>query len=73
MCARLCNQQFFRHIHEGAGVTTDGTTIFVNASTCDYNYRPINQPVVFDIPIPQAKQEDDDDDDDDDDNANETK
>lgn len=40
----------FGHIHEGYGVTTDGNTIYVNASTCNIQYRPINKPVVFDIP-----------------------
>ena len=34
----------------GYGVTTDGTTVYINASTCNYNYRPLNPPVVFDLP-----------------------
>jgi len=40
----------FGHIHEGWGVTTDGATRYVNASTCNIRYKPINQPIVFDIP-----------------------
>ena len=40
----------FGHIHEGHGVTTDGHTTYVNASTCDGHYKPINPPVVFDFP-----------------------
>ena len=36
----------------GYGVTTDGKIIFINASTCNINYVPINPPVVFDVPIP---------------------
>ena len=39
----------FGHIHEGAGVTTDGSTLYVNASTCNLRYRPINQPIVVDV------------------------
>jgi Icc-related predicted phosphoesterase len=30
----------FGHIHESAGVTTAGGTLFVNASICDLDYRP---------------------------------
>lgn len=40
----------FGHIHEGYGITTDGTTVYVNASTCNYFYRPLNPPIVFDLP-----------------------
>lgn len=40
----------FGHIHEGYGVTTDGITTFVNAATCDVRYRPIQPPVVIDLP-----------------------
>lgn len=40
----------FGHIHEGYGITTDGQTVFVNASTCNYNYRPVQEPVIFDLP-----------------------
>eukprot|EP00658_Telonema_sp_P-2_P043075 TRINITY_DN31030_c0_g1_i1.p1 TRINITY_DN31030_c0_g1~~TRINITY_DN31030_c0_g1_i1.p1 ORF type:complete len:180 (-),score=39.32 TRINITY_DN31030_c0_g1_i1:375-914(-) len=39
----------FGHIHSGYGVTTDGRTSFVNASTCTNAYQPINQPIVFDL------------------------
>lgn len=42
----------FGHIHEGYGVTTDGQTTFINASTCDIHYKPVNAPVIFDIPLP---------------------
>jgi len=40
----------FGHIHEGYGATTDGTTTFVNASTCNLDYQAANQPLVFDLP-----------------------
>lgn len=40
----------FGHIHEGYGVTTNGTTTFINASTCDKNYNARNEPIVFDLP-----------------------
>jgi len=44
----------FGHIHESYGTTIDpaglsGTT-FVNACTCDLHYRPVNPPVVVDVP-----------------------
>ena len=40
----------FGHIHEGYGATTDGRTTFLNGSTCTFNYRPDNAPLVFDVP-----------------------
>lgn len=42
----------FGHIHEGYGITSDGKIIFINASTCNINYVPVNPPIVFDVPIP---------------------
>lgn len=39
----------FGHIHEGYGQVKNGDTTFINASTCDLKYRPINPPIVFDI------------------------
>jgi len=39
----------FGHIHEGSGVTTDGTTLYVNASTCNLRYRPVNAAMVVDV------------------------
>jgi hypothetical protein len=35
----------------GYGMSSDGTTIFINASTCNLMYRAINKPVVFDIEV----------------------
>lgn len=29
---------------------TDGTTTYVNASTCDIKYNPGNLPIIFDLP-----------------------
>jgi len=42
----------FGHIHEGYGITTDGQTIFVNASNCNagYDKNNLNPPIVFDLP-----------------------
>jgi Icc-related predicted phosphoesterase len=37
----------FGHIHEGYGVTGENGTTFVNATTCDVRYRPVNPPVVL--------------------------
>lgn len=44
----------FGHIHEAYGVTTDGQTTFINASICDVKYRPVNAPVLFDLPLPEG-------------------
>ncbi|KAJ9449216.1 UPF0046 protein T07D4.2 [Diplonema papillatum] len=44
----------FGHIHEGYGITTNGTTRFVNCSTCNLRYEPKNPPIVFEVAIPQA-------------------
>ncbi|CAH2011797.1 unnamed protein product [Acanthoscelides obtectus] len=41
----------FGHIHEGYGVTTNGEITFINASTCDISYKPVNPPIVFDMPL----------------------
>ena len=42
----------FGHIHEGYGVTTDNHTLFVNASTCNFTYKPLNAPIVIDVAKP---------------------
>jgi predicted phosphohydrolase len=39
----------FGHIHEGYGVLEQDGTVFVNASTCNERYRPINEPIVIDL------------------------
>lgn len=44
----------FGHVHEGYGVTHDGATTFVNASTCNLRYQPNNPPIVFDVPVPST-------------------
>ncbi|XP_033733429.1 metallophosphoesterase MPPED2-like isoform X2 [Pecten maximus] len=44
----------FGHIHEGYGVTTDGVTTYINASTCTLRYKTDNAAVVFDFPIPEG-------------------
>eukprot|EP00042_Codosiga_hollandica_P029937 m.169127 g.169127 ORF g.169127 m.169127 type:complete len:98 (-) comp53218_c0_seq1:131-424(-) len=46
----------FGHIHEGYGLTTDGQTTFVNASTCTYHYKPTQPAIVFDLPIGSVAQ-----------------
>jgi Icc-related predicted phosphoesterase len=40
----------FGHIHEGYGRTQEGPTTCVNASTCDFHYKPIQPAIVFDWP-----------------------
>jgi len=41
------------HIHSGYGCSSDDITLYINASTCDSRYRPINPPIVFDLPPPE--------------------
>ena len=36
----------------GYGVRSDGKILFINASTCDINYRPCNPAIVFDVSLP---------------------
>lgn len=40
----------FGHIHEDYGVSTDGYTKYVNASTCTFKYLPYQPAIVFDLP-----------------------
>jgi Icc-related predicted phosphoesterase len=41
----------FGHIHEGAGMSTDGATHYLNASIVDLSYRPVQPPLVIDLPL----------------------
>lgn len=43
---------FFNNL--GYGAFTDGTTNFINASTCTLRYKPVNPPIVFDYPLPDG-------------------
>jgi len=40
----------FGHIHEGYGISSDGTTLFVNPSSVTKQYRPCNPCIVLDVP-----------------------
>lgn len=42
----------FGHIHEGHGQTREGSTLCINASSCDADYKAVNPPIVFDWPPP---------------------
>jgi len=39
----------FGHIHEGAGVTANEHTTFINASSCNHYFEPVNEPIMFEI------------------------
>jgi len=39
----------YGHIHEGYGVTRDLNTTYINASSCNLRYSPVNPPIVFDL------------------------
>ena len=47
----------FGHIHEGYGVSTDGTTTFINAACCTVRGQCTQPPMVFDVPIRQPTRE----------------
>ncbi len=44
------------HIHEAYGVQRVGNVLFVNASTCDLQYRPLQKPIVVDVTSDGASQ-----------------
>uniref|UniRef100_K3WF95 Calcineurin-like phosphoesterase domain-containing protein n=1 Tax=Globisporangium ultimum (strain ATCC 200006 / CBS 805.95 / DAOM BR144) TaxID=431595 RepID=K3WF95_GLOUD len=39
----------FGHIHEGYGYVSDGTTTYINASSCNVDYQAINPAIGFDL------------------------
>lgn len=39
----------FGHIHHSYGEANFNGTMFINASTCDERYMPVNPPIIFDI------------------------
>jgi Icc-related predicted phosphoesterase len=42
------------HIHEAYGRQDLGSTIFVNASTCNLRYQPVQAPIVVDLALKEA-------------------
>ena len=46
----------FGHIHEAAGVTFDGETLYVNASSLNIAYQVAHFPVILDVPRDKGKQ-----------------
>uniref|UniRef100_A0A0N4Z3N7 Metallophos domain-containing protein n=1 Tax=Parastrongyloides trichosuri TaxID=131310 RepID=A0A0N4Z3N7_PARTI len=62
-CAELLNTvemrvkpkyHVFGHIHQRRGVTTNGSTIFINAAICDHKLNSCYEPIIFDIPLPNG-------------------
>jgi len=41
----------FGHIHEGFGITSNGRTTFINASSCDQLYQPVNPPLIYEYEV----------------------
>jgi len=41
----------FGHIHEGYGETDMEGVHFINASSCDVDYNPVNPPIVYELPV----------------------
>jgi hypothetical protein len=46
----------FGHIHEDYGLVKHGPTTFVNASICGLCYRPVNKPIVVELPMKISNQ-----------------
>ncbi|HZS44314.1 MAG TPA: metallophosphatase domain-containing protein [Blastocatellia bacterium] len=40
----------FGHIHHSHGMARDEHTTYINASTCDERYRPVNPPILIEVP-----------------------
>jgi len=66
-CAELLNTvemrvrpkfHIFGHIHQKHGVTTNGTTTFINASMLDHKLRAEYDPIIFDLPLPAGYSKD---------------
>ncbi len=45
----------FGHVHEQNGLTTNGTTTFINASICNHQLDAVNCPIIFDLPLPTGQ------------------
>ena len=41
----------FGHIHECYGISSNGVTTFINASSCDQLYQPANAPVAYEFEV----------------------
>ena len=41
----------FGHIHEGAGISSNDRTVFINASICDLAYQPVNPPIPYQLEV----------------------
>lgn len=44
----------FGHIHEGYGMVERDGVIYINASTCNLDYKPVNKPVIIDIEMTEV-------------------
>ncbi len=41
----------FGHIHEAYGTWSDGHTDYINPTSCDLSYRPVNKPIVYELEL----------------------
>jgi len=46
----------FGHVHEGHGVIEEDGTKFINAAICDEHYKPILEPIIFELPVKEEKE-----------------
>lgn len=44
----------FGHVHEGYGKSSDGATIYMNASSCTHDYEAVNPAFVFDLKVSKS-------------------
>lgn len=45
----------FGHVHEGYGKSSDGVTVYMNASACTHDYEAINPAFVFDLTVAKSR------------------
>lgn len=43
------SKHIFGHIHESHGVENIGNVNYINASSCNGQYKPVNKPIIFEI------------------------
>ena len=36
------------------GSWTDGLVNYINPSTCNFRYQPVNKPILFDVDLPEG-------------------
>lgn len=50
----MINISLLIYVFVDYGITTDGKIIYINASSCNLQYSPVNRPIIFDIVLPKG-------------------